>query len=303
MYKTIKNSRFLLFFFKGTLFLLVCYLFYKQLSKITYEQLASISIELPLAFLLAVLLVIPNQWFEFKKWAKIVTSFSSITSKKTLIKSYFAGNITGFVTPNLIGNFIGRIYYFERRYRPKIIVLTLLANGSQFLTSIYFGLLSITFFGFKPFQIPPLNTIYLTVFILITLILYFTFEEFLKRFQFLKKINIHLLNSFEIRYSLLLYSIIRYLIFSFQYFLILCSFGVPIDFKLIPIIWSIYFWSTLTPSLWFGKLVIRESISIWILSQYIENTGIILISSILLWFINQGIPAIIGFPFLKMQKK
>jgi hypothetical protein len=55
--------------------------------------------------------------------------------------------------------------------------------------------------------------------------------------------------------------------------------------------------------LWFGKLVIRESISIWILSQYIENTGIILISSILLWCINQGIPAIIGFPFLKMQKK
>jgi hypothetical protein len=204
---------------------------------------------------------------------------------------------------NLIGNFIGRMYYFERRNRPKIIVLTLLANGSQFLTSIYFGLLSITLFGFKPFQIPPLNPLYLTTFILITLIFYFTFELLLKRFLFLKKINIHLLNSFEIRYSLLLYSLIRYLIFNFQYFLILCSFGVPIDLKLIPIIWSIYFWSTLTPSLWFGKLVIRESISIWILSQYIENTGIILFASISLWCINQGIPAIIGFPFLRMQKK
>lgn len=303
MYKTIKNSRFSLFFLKGTLFLFIAYLFYKQLSKITSEQLSSISIALPLAFLLAILLVIPNQWFEFKKWKKIVHSFSTITSKTTLVKSYFAGNITGLVTPNLIGNFIGRMYYFERRYRPKIIVLTLLANGSQFLTSIYFGLLSITLFGFKPFQIPLLNPIYLTVFILITLILYFTFEQLLKNFQFLKKINIHLLNSFEIRYSLLLYSLIRYLIFSFQYFLILCSFGVPIDLKLIPIIWSIYFWSTLTPSLWFGKLVIRESISIWILSQYIENTGIILIASISLWCINQGIPAIIGFPFLRMQKK
>jgi hypothetical protein len=288
---------------KGTLFLFIAYLFYKQLSKITNEQLSSISLTLPLWFLLAVLLVIPNQWFEYKKWAKIVTSFSSITPKSTLIKSYFAGNITGFITPNLIGNFIGRMYYFERRYRPKIIVLTLLANGSQFITSIYFGLLSITLFGFKPFQIHPLKPIYLIVFISITLILYFTFEQLLKRFPLLKKINIHLLDSFEIRYSLLLYSIIRYLIFSFQYFLILCSFGVPIDLKLIPIIWSIYFWSTLTPSLWFGKLVIRESISIWILSQYIENTGIILISSILLWCINQGIPAIIGFPFLKMQKK
>ncbi len=303
MYKTIKNSRFLLFFLKGCLFLFIAFLFYKQLSKITNEQLSSISLILPLWFLLAVLFVIPNQWFEFKKWRKIVSSFSTITPTSTLIKSYFAGNITGFITPNLIGNFIGRMYYFERRYRPKIILLTLLANGSQFLTSIYFGLLSITLFGFKPFQIPPVNPIYLTVFISITLILYFTFERLLKRFPLLKKINIHLLNSFEIRYSLLLYSIIRYLIFSFQYFLILCSFGVPIDLKLIPIIWSIYFWSTLTPSLWFGKIVIRESISIWILSQYIENTGIILISSILLWCINQGIPAIIGFPFLKMQKK
>ena len=303
MYKTIKNSRFLLFFLKGTLFLFIAFLFYKQLSKITSEQLSTISLTLPLWFLLAVLLVIPNQWFEFKKWRKIVSSFSTITPKSTLIKSYFAGNITGFITPNLIGNFIGRMYYFERRYRPKIIVLTLLANGSQFLTSIYFGLLSITLVGFKPFQIPPLNPIYLTVLISITLILYFTFERLLKLFPLLKKINIHLLDSFKIRYSLLLYSVVRYLIFSFQYFLILCSFGVPIDLKLILIIWSIYFWSTLTPSLWFGKIVIRESISIWILGQYIENTGIILISSILLWCINQGIPAIIGFPFLKMQKK
>jgi len=278
-------------------------LFYKQLSKITQTQLSSISIQLPTWFSIAILLVLPNQWFEFKKWKKIVSSFSTITSKTTLVKSYFAGNITGFVTPNLLGNFIGRMYYFERRYRPKIIVLTLLANGSQFLTSIYFGLLSITLFGFKHFQIPPFNPIYLAVFIFSTLVFYFTFERILNRFHFLKKINIHLLNSFEIRYSLLLYSIIRYLIFSFQYFLILCSFGVPIDLKLIPIIWSIYFWSTLTPSLWFGKIVIRESISIWILSQYIENTGIILIASISLWFINQGIPAIIGFPFLKMQKK
>jgi len=303
LYKTIKNSRFLLLFLKGTLFLFVAFLFYKQLSKITPEQLSSISLTLPLWFLTAVLLVIPNQWFEFKKWRKIVSSFSTITPKSTLIKSYFAGNITGFVTPNLIGNFIGRMYFFERRYRPKIIVLTLLANGSQFLTSIYFGLLSITLFGFKPFQIPPLNPIYLTVSISTTLILYFTFERLLKHFPLLKKINIHLLDSFEIRFSLLLYSVLRYLIFSFQYFLIICSFGVSIDLKLIPIIWSIYFWSTLTPSLWFGKIVIRESISIWILGQYIENTGIILISSILLWCINQGIPAIIGFPFLKMQKK
>jgi hypothetical protein len=288
---------------KGTLFLFIAFLFYKQLSKITSEQLSTISLTLPLWFLLAVLLVIPNQWFEFKKWRKIVSSFSTITPKSTLIKSYLAGNITGFVTPNLIGNFIGRMYFFERRYRPKIIVLTLLANGSQFLTSIYFGLLSITLFGFKPFQIPPLNPIYPTISISTTLILYFTFERLLKHFPLLKKINIHLLDSFEIRFSLLLYSVLRYLIFSFQYFLIICSFGVSIDLKLIPIIWSIYFWSTLTPSLWFGKIVIRESISIWILGQYIENTGIILISSILLWCINQGIPAIIGFPFLKMQKK
>lgn len=303
MYKTIKNSRYLLIVLKGTLFLILCFLFYKQISKITREQIASISIELPVLFVTTILLVIPNQWFEFLKWKSIVNSFSSITRKNELIKSYFAGNITGFVTPNLLGNFIGRMYYFERKYRPKIIVLTFLANGSQFLASIYFGLISITFLGFKPLDIPTFHPLFLTLFILITLFLYFNFEKVLHRFKFLKKINIHIMNNFKIRFNFLLFSILRYLIFSFQFFLLLCSFGVEIDIKLIPIIWSIYFWSTLTPSLWFGKIVIRESISIWILSQYIENTGIILISSILLWFINQGVPAMIGFPFLKRIKQ
>ena len=303
MYKTIKNSRYLLIVLKGTLFLILCFLFYKQISKITREQIATISIELPVLFVTAILLVIPNQWFEFLKWKSIVTSFSSITPKNELIKSYFAGNITGFVTPNLLGNFIGRMYYFERKYRPKIIVLTFLANGSQFLASIYFGLISITFLGFKPLDIPTFPSLFLTLFILITLFLYFNFEKVLNRFKFLKRIIIHLMNNFKIRFYFLLFSILRYLIFSIQYFLLLCSLGIEIDIKLIPIIWSIYFWSTLTPSLWFGKIVIRESISIWILSQYIENTGIILISSILLWFINQGVPAMIGFPFLKRIKQ
>lgn len=303
MYKTIKNSRYLLIVLKGTLFLILCFLFYKQISKITREQIASISIELPILFVTAILLVIPNQWFEFLKWKSIVTSFSSITRKNELIKSYFAGNITGFVTPNLLGNFIGRMYYFERKYRPKIIVLTFLANGSQFLASIYFGLISITFLGFKPLDIPTFSPLFLIIFMVITLFLYFNFEKVLNRFKFLKRIIIHLMNNFKIRFNFLLFSILRYLIFSIQYFLLLCSLGIEIDIKLIPIIWSIYFWSTLTPSLWFGKIVIRESISIWILSQYIENTGIILISSILLWFINQGVPAMIGFPFLKRIKQ
>ena len=303
MYKTIKNSRYLLIVLKGTLFLILCFLFYKQISKITREQIASISIELPILFVTAILLVIPNLWFEFLKWKSIVTSFSSITPKNELIKSYFAGNITGFVTPNLLGNFIGRMYFFERKYRPKIIVLTFLANGSQFLASIYFGLISITFLGFKPLDIPTFSPLFLIIFMVITLFLYFNFEKVLNRFKFLKRIIIHLMNNFKIRFYFLLFSILRYLIFSIQYFLLLCSLGIEIDIKLIPIIWSIYFWSTLTPSLWFGKIVIRESISIWILSQYIENTGIILISSILLWFINQGVPAMIGFPFLKRIKQ
>jgi hypothetical protein len=101
----------------------------------------------------------------------------------------------------------------------------------------------------------------------------------------------------------LIFSFLRHFVFSVQYLFLLLAFGLEIELESLFYIWQIYFWSTLIPSLWFGKLFIRESVALWILGQITAQTEIVLLSSVTLWIMNQGIPALIGIPYFKFSKK
>ena len=59
-------------------------------------------------------------------------------------------------------------------------------------------------------------------------------------------------------------------------------------------IWQIFLWTTLVPSLWFGKLIIRESIALLVLGSVGFGQVEILTSSILIWLVNLAFPALIS---------
>jgi hypothetical protein len=100
-------------------------------------------------------------------------------------------------------------------------------------------------------------------------------------------------NSF-FRTKVMTYSILRHVVFSVQFWLILYAFGQPVNFDTLLWIWQIFLWTTLIPSLWFGKLVIRESVAIWVLGALGYNEIAVLASSVLLWLINLAFPALLG---------
>ena len=134
------------------------------------------------------------------------------------------------------------------------------------------------------------------------LIAYFYFEKLpIPITKWKTKIIPLLANTKEFRLQVLFLSLLRYLIFSLQYFFLFQGFGVPFSFEILGWIWQIYFWSTLAPSLWMGKLVIRESIALWVLTPIIGHPEIILFTSISLWILNHGILALIAIPFFKKQ--
>ena len=66
-------------------------------------------------------------------------------------------------------------------------------------------------------------------------------------------------------------STLRHAVFTLQFYLVLIAFGVETSFELIFWIWQVYFWVTLSPSLLLGKIGIRESIAVIILSQLLIN--------------------------------
>jgi hypothetical protein len=66
----------------------------------------------------------------------------------------------------------------------------------------------------------------------------------------------------------------------------------------------VFFWTTLIPSLWLGKLIIRESMALVILTSTSVGLGEleVLSSSILLWIINLAFPSLFSL-FICRQKK
>ncbi len=299
MYKSIKNSPIVSLFVKLIFTSVVLYIFYQQINKLSWIEIKKIKIQHPLSFGLAILLSFANQYLEYSKWKNIL---KFIDESKYKIQSYLAGALTGFLTPSLLGNFIGRMYYYPRMKRPQIIALTMLSNGAQFIASIYFGIISLAWLGQKQLNIPTFEFYIVSIGITIILLLYYFFDNFYIPIPKWKtKILPLLSNTKEFRLKLLTLSIIRHIVFSTQYLLLFLGFGIPFSFELLGWIWQIYFWSTLSPSLLMGKLFIRESIALWVLVPIIGHPEIILSTSITLWVLNQGIIAVIALPFFKKQ--
>lgn len=304
-----KNKVLILLLVKALIFIAVLYFFYVQLKKIQFTSFSQLHLENVLALVSVIVLAFLNLFFEFLKWDNTLKNLDLKTGNNKRFSSFMAGNLTGFLTPNLIGNFIGRIFYFRRRNRISITFLTIISNGSQFLASMFFGLFGLMLLGF-PKDFDYLNATYLFwLLLLVTLLLlvgYFYQFKF-ANFVFRKKIWMQRVNE-EVQekptflFLQLLYSLLRHLVFSLQYFLLFVAFGVEPKLELLFYIWQIYFWSTLIPSLWLGKLFIRESVALWIMAQVIPEIEIVLLSSVLLWAINQGLPALIGVPYFKFSK-
>jgi hypothetical protein len=280
---------------------IVLAIIYTQLKKIDWKDLHPISIVHPISLVSALLLAFVNQYLEYRKWKSTLTFLDESTQT---VQSYLAGVLTGFLTPSLLGNFIGRMYYYPRKKRTHIIVLTLLGNGAQFIASISFGLLAVALLGQEQLHIPRFNSGIALGVIALMLLVYFLFDKSPVPIQKWKNKIIPLLAGTEkLRFKILLFSLIRYLVFSIQYSLLFHAFGISFSRDLVLWVWQIYFWSTLAPSLWLGKLFIRESIALWILLPIIGHPEIILLSSVSLWIINHGVTALIALPFFKKQVK
>lgn len=307
MLKTNKNIRVLKFLIKILLFFSVIWLFSNQIKRITWEEWNAVEIQHFPLLLLVIGLVFVNWGLEYVKWNLLLKTAQISSNQPQKVKAFLAGILTGLLTPNLLGNFIGRLFYFQRRDRSAIILLTLFSNGAQFLASILFGIIAISWLGFPEKIGASVTTFYgfVSFFLLLLFVFaYFYFEHLAiirsrKQFQ---KLALLFKNDTLFRFKLLLLSLLRHLVFSIQYVLVLKSVGISVDLSWMGWIWQVFFWSTLVPSLWMGKLFVRESIALLVLAPLTTNSALVLISSISLWILNQAIPALIGIPFLGKKK-
>lgn len=291
---------------KIAVFFALIVILYFQIRTIEWSNFTNITIQRPMFLVLGVLLVILNIGSELLKW-KIVLNQSAVESNlKHSLKSLLSGFAIGAIGFNGVGNFLGRIVWFSKRERWKLTFLTFYTNYSQLILTLSLGALFYILFPFKELGFSTLNLILVVVGILLLFSIYFFPSIF--KFLFNKWTNIqsNFVSSTKvmnrISFQILGVSLFRYCVFSLQYFLILSSFLENVSLEVLLLIPQIYFVSSIIPSLLIGKLVIRESVSLLVLTVFVQDEIVILLSSLIIWVVNIVLPALLGLIIITFWK-
>lgn len=306
MLKTNQNNRKIFNLIKLLLFLSVILLIYFQIEKFDTGAWDSFQLKSSFSLALAIGLVYLNIWIVYLQWKVTLNVVAPKTEFVTRYQSFFAGIVTGIITPNMIGNFIGRFYYFPRKHRVSITLFTLLSNYAQFLASLIFGWIAILIVG-DLYIIPNSESliIVLGVGVILAFLFYFFIDNFLTRFKkktYFENFKVLLKKNKTYRSTILGLSLLRFFVFTIQFSLVLHAFGEIIDLASILAIWQVYLLTMLIPSLFLGKIGVRESVALFVLTNLGMNEFAILFSSLIIWGVNTLLPALVGLIICKNKQ-
>ena len=291
-------------------------LYNDNLGNIRFDSILIILKENYFTISVVVFMMFINWLVESLKWRFMISKIEDI-SIFTSLRAIFSGITVSSFTPNRVGEYGGRVFCLEKSDRIQAVFITVLCSMAQLLTTILFG--SISFFILHEnflqdnsmllfFNIKISSFSFLLLLFFNFLFLFFYFNASLlvkyiskyKYFKFLDKyINVISLYTRKELMIALLYSVLRYLIFSSQFLILLHVFEVDINFfQSILSVMLVFFFITLTPTITIAEIGVRGSVALLVFMKFSSNVIGILSSTFLLWVINLIIPAIIGSFFI-----
>ena len=253
-----------------------------------------------------------NWGVETRKWQILISHVQQFSFARAM-KSVFAGCSVTMLTPNRIGEYGGRILYVEEPSRIKAISLSLVGSISQLLVTMVMGCIGLLYLRY----VSHINSstlavlpefwgdvlIYLSIGLTGLLMLFYLRLGWLVRSMervpsFQKVVNhIRVLDEFDNKQliRILFLSLIRYLVFVFQYVLMLRVMQIEIPVWICFWLMTVFYLvMAVAPSIGFIELPVRISASWVIFKFYTTNELGIGTASLGIWLINLVIPAIMG---------
>jgi uncharacterized membrane protein YbhN (UPF0104 family) len=83
----------------------------------------------------------------------------------------------------------------------------------------------------------------------------------------------------------------------------LVAYGADWSWELIAAIWQVYLLTMLAPSLFLGKIGVKESIALFVLAAFGIDELTVLFASLSVWLINTMLPALVGLIICKHKLK
>lgn len=249
--------------------------------------------------LLLIFLSVFNWFFEILKWQNLASVVKKISFKNALEQSLGALTASLF-TPNRIGEYGAKAIHYNPSFRKRIMLINLFSNILQMTVTTILGLIGLCFLittynvGIDYYKLIGIFIIGIIIFLLIG----FTINRSkftIKGFS-LEKVK-HFIMSFPKSKLALgfLFSIIRYAVFSFQFYYLLLLFGVNISYLMvITVITSMYLLASIMPSIFIFDVLIKGSIAIYLFSLIGVDELTILSIVTMMWLLNFVLPSMFG---------
>jgi len=255
-----------------------------------------------------------NWFFEILKWQLLVNSIKKISFKNAMEQSLGALTASIF-TPNRIGEYGAKAIYYVSNFRKRIMLVNLMSNLLQMSVTTILGVIGLSFYIFK--YDPEINHYKLARFFVYVLIAIFLLGFGITKSRFtIKGFSLEKINRFIVEYpknklvSGFIFSVIRYLIFSFQFYVLLQIFQVNLSYSnAMTIITSMYLLASIIPTIFIFDVIIKGSVAVYLFSLADVNELIVLSIITIMWLLNFVIPSLFGsyyvlsFNFPKSQDK
>ncbi|GEO04049.1 hypothetical protein AAE02nite_17130 [Adhaeribacter aerolatus] len=260
--------------------------------------------------LLAFGLIFLNWGLEAKKWQKLAAKVEKLSFWRAY-RAVLVGICLGFITPNRLGDYAGRIMELQSRQRLEALGSIFLGRFCQLSITVAAGSVGVFYF-LANFLKPDLSilvgiattlllvkgSIFLLLFRPGILLNAATAIPFLNRM--LPYVNIISTYSVAEMRSLLWLSLWRYGVFLGQFMLLLVAFGVQVPWYEMALgVSSTFLLKSVVPSVSaLADLGMRELSAIYFFSLLGQSSLLVMSASLSLWFINIGIPSLIGLCFI-----
>lgn len=270
--------------------------------------------------LLMIFLMIINWTLEAKKWQILIKPVQKV-NVFVAFKAVLSGLSFGLFIPNGMGEYLGRMIYLNQGKRLKSIAVSFMGSLSQLIITLISGVVGLYYLmyvqkvnvvGATGLSFIWFKALMYAVFIAIVLFIFLYFKirwvaRFFQNIPFFNKHRffIEALTEFDKKtlIKVLLFALVRYVVFVLQYILMFYLFKVNMNTTTaVSGICVMFLLIAIVPTIPIAELGVRGEISLRVFGLLSTNSIGIISTTVLIWLINLIVPAIIGSLFVLSVK-
>jgi len=226
------------------------------------------------------------------------------------VEAVCSGITVSFFTPNRVGEFAGRVFYLDKADRIKASLIAVIGSFGQTIITIVFGGIALIIYCHDILKLDFylfIGIAAITSATLLLLILFYFNTPFLtilsdriillKRFHRYTEVFTYFSKKELLKIFVL--CILRFVVFSIQYYLLLMIADVHLSYlEGFMMISMVFFTVTVVPTIALTEIGVRSASATYFIGMLSANHFGILFASFSLWFINLVIPSVLGAIFV-----